>query len=343
MSIRYQPQLDGLRAIAIAAVFVQHFAPEWVANRYVPVGYLGVELFFVLSGFLITMLLLADRTAISGGRTSVVSALKNFYLRRSLRIFPTYYLAISFALIAGLGVTFTTFPWLASYLTNFWIVRHGGLGSSNHLWSLAVEEQFYLVWAFAVLLIPARVLPVVIALCAVASVTYQFAAVSVTYSEFLLLSCAVYLVAGSALATAPRATVRLAQLTLAVSSVSIFFLPADEIVIAARLIAGSLFVMVVESSWIGFRGPVGQVLASRPLVYLGRISYGLYLYHLFIPEGIDHLRFYKLNLNPLVTLRIVSPFCALVIAAASWHFIEKPIQRWRRQYFDRAAPRSTTS
>jgi peptidoglycan/LPS O-acetylase OafA/YrhL len=169
------PALDGFRGLAIAVVLLSHFLwkrPEW---QYTPwwkllqSGWLGVDLFFVLSGFLITGILLRSR-----GKPRYFST---FYRRRVLRIFPLYYAAV---LGTWLWVVFVEgtpdwhrgydhFAWLflfvpdlAIALKNSWLY-HSDLFNLNHLWSVAVEEQFYLVWPFLIRWLPGRWL---VGLCA---------------------------------------------------------------------------------------------------------------------------------------------------------------------------------
>jgi peptidoglycan/LPS O-acetylase OafA/YrhL len=159
------PALDGLRGIAILLVLFHHFTiyrPAagvnfWIAN--IPAaGWIGVDLFFVLSGFLITGILIDAR--------GTSQYFRNFYARRSLRIFPLYYLVVFFALVllpqwprlhdvlVGPYPVPPKWPyWL--YLTNFSIADRGMVhGLLDLAWSLAIEEQFYLVWAVVVFLCP---------------------------------------------------------------------------------------------------------------------------------------------------------------------------------------------
>ncbi len=335
----YRPQLDGVRAIAILVVLFAHFAPpEWTRNPYASIGYLGVELFFVLSGFLITGILLHDRDAVASGERSRSGAMKTFYLRRAVRIFPTYYLVLGYALIAGLGVTKSSFGWFAAYLTNFYIVRHGPPGSSTHLWSLAVEEQFYLLWPFLVLFLRSRTLHVALAIVGIGGVLFRFLA-NFTYSEYLLFACLDYLAAGAALAilfrrfpTALPGVLRWCLVTAAVSAIAgatIFVTETNNWVQTAVAAAS---VWLIGRAAMGFPGAAGAVLQSGPMVYVGRISYGLYLYHLFIPEGLAKLAaHFGFSLSELPMWRVFATVLAFALAAASWHFIELPLQRWRRR------------
>src|SRR5258706_367506 len=148
----YYSQVDGLRCIAIVAVMLEHFIYIGVSKLYV--GFFGVDLFFVLSGFLITEILLNQK----GTKPSRV-LFKNFYIRRSLRIFPIYYLMCVFFLIALPGfkpVASCAFLYVlnwAQFFTTAPVPNH-----VSHFWSLAIEEQFYLLWPFIIILVPNRFL-----------------------------------------------------------------------------------------------------------------------------------------------------------------------------------------
>ena len=162
----YMPELDGLRALAILAVMAFHdHLPGGDA------GWLGVPFFFLLSGFLISGLLLdADRE----------SYFKSFYIRRALRIFPIYYLV--FFLMLGLCIAFNKshgdWLWFLTYTQNY------PMGIRNwpnfpapfwHTWSLAVEEQFYLLWPLIIFLVPKRFLIHTCASLMAGAVVYRFA------------------------------------------------------------------------------------------------------------------------------------------------------------------------
>lgn len=154
---RWIPGLDGLRAIAVAAVVAFH-----LSSGYLPGGFLGVDLFFVISGYLITRLLLAERE-----RTGRI-ALGRFYLRRARRLLPAVALLLGVVAIAGGLIWTDQRPTLggslassAGYVTNWWLIADqqsyfvatGRPPMLQHLWSLAVEEQYYLAWAPAVMLL----------------------------------------------------------------------------------------------------------------------------------------------------------------------------------------------
>ncbi|HNU15549.1 MAG TPA: acyltransferase [Chitinophagaceae bacterium] len=157
---QYYPALDGLRGLAILLVVIYH--NFGFINNYFFFGWLGVDLFFVLSGFLITDILLKS--------LGTKNYLKNFYLRRVLRIFPLYYccLILFLLIIPGINSQFDVRYytqnqlWLWTYLQNWLYIFKdpGSYNVLNHLWSLAVEEQFYLLWPLVILIVrrPRRLL-----------------------------------------------------------------------------------------------------------------------------------------------------------------------------------------
>ena len=159
---RRVPGLDGLRGVAILMVVVLHFTFLLTRDyrRFAPLyaarlGFIGVDLFFVLSGFLITGILLDSKDS--------PRYFRNFYARRFLRIFPPWYLFLVFVFFVApriaLGVAGGSIArwWYFSYLTNFALVRYGeGNAFADIGWSLAIEEQFYLVWPAVVLLLSGR-------------------------------------------------------------------------------------------------------------------------------------------------------------------------------------------
>jgi peptidoglycan/LPS O-acetylase OafA/YrhL len=161
------PALDGVRGIAILLVMLGHSwqmpktsLPDRVASFFVSIGWSGVELFFVLSGFLITGILLDSK-----GRRHYF---RNFYVRRVLRIFPLYYALLAFTFVAAallphlvgrnLGNANGQQLWYLFHLSNFSMAAHGNFAGEplGVTWSLAVEEQFYVAWPFVVWLLPRR-------------------------------------------------------------------------------------------------------------------------------------------------------------------------------------------
>ena len=146
------PQLDGLRAVAVLAVLYTHFLPQkyWLFDVYW--DGLGVRLFFVLSGFLITGILLRETENLDRSPFSKLILTRQFYVRRYLRLTPIFLVTVTIAAVLNIPSTRETFWWHVFYLSNFNFAIHDSWqGSVAHFWTLSVEEQFYLVWPLAVL------------------------------------------------------------------------------------------------------------------------------------------------------------------------------------------------
>jgi peptidoglycan/LPS O-acetylase OafA/YrhL len=150
----YIRSLDGVRFLAVTMVLADH----WSGDRLgFPASYLGVCMFFVLSGFLITGILMEARKKDEALGRGHGFSLKQFYIRRTLRIFPLYYLVLLILFVLNVEKVRDKIVWLATYMTNnYMAVYHRWMGSVDHLWSLAVEEQFYLFFPFLILFLPFR-------------------------------------------------------------------------------------------------------------------------------------------------------------------------------------------
>lgn len=343
------PGLDGLRAVAVLAVLGYHANISWL-----PGGFLGVDVFFVLSGFLITRLLL-DEQALAGR-----IALGRFYARRALRLLPALALLIIAVLVYArtrLDPSQFRRAWSDSVATTLYhmnwrqaLTDRPPYGRFDHAWSLGIEEQFYVLWPIALILASrrwgSRGVAVAAGLGALASYTDRVLLVLAGFPErrsyYALDSHADGLLAGATLAAvcvvlAERGgrSVRLAGWVGAGSALGIVFA-------FGRFSRGSLFV-----DWAGMllleafataviidviqRGPVGRLLEAAPLVALGRISYGVYLWHwpvyLAITAG-------EITWEP--ALLAVRVGVTLALAAISWVLVERRALRLKQ----RLEPRS---
>ncbi len=155
----YLRQLDGLRALSVAAVAWSHWRAYWFRESSVPWAEFGVETFFVISGFLITGILLDNRS-----ESSKPFVLRQFYARRFLRIFPLFYATLVIGFVLRADSLRQTLFWHAGYLSNIYFYLWGWCGQLSHFWSLAVEEQFYLFWPLLMIFLPKRfLLPAILA------------------------------------------------------------------------------------------------------------------------------------------------------------------------------------
>ena len=364
LSKNYLPALDGVRAIAILLVVLYHALDglpsfTWGQRLFIRVasqGWIGVDLFFVLSGFLITGILL------DGERTQ--KSLRNFYARRILRIVPVYavFLLYSLWLAPRFGTSSSdeaallgkTQVWYWTYTVNFLVALRNWSAitrPTGHLWSLSVEEQFYLLWPIAVLALSTRSLKWAALGCIVGAELVRFvlllAGASGQVGFVLLPSRMDALAAGALLACAyrdrslwsrvlrARQVAVLGALALLLLVVlrrhTIDIMESDEqlLVLPALVALGGVLVAS------GAEGLAG--LAGAALRFIAQISYGMYVWHLVAlrlvsarvhapPETADAWRWWVFY-GAMVTGTLG---ITIVLAQISWHFIERPVLRLKR-------------
>ena len=353
-ALSYMPQLDGLRAVAITLVTVEHWLHQSLLNRALPTGFMGVRLFFVLSGFLITGILLKSNEP----PTSAGPPLARFYARRFLRIFPIYYLTLAVCYVADLGAVRETLPWHLTYTSNvFYFLKQGLIGLESHFWTLAVEEQFYLVWPCLIVFTPRRHLRrVMVAVLVVGVLTRPLLlALGYTYILTFPLTCFDSFAIGGLLALAAEngreslagalaARHRLWGLNgLALVALFLFPIPFDRthwVYVSLLSLHWSIFfAWLVGWASLGFEGLGGRVLANPVALYLGRISYGFYIFHPFVGVGVESLLPGAVD-GPLgsVSLGYLAKYGATVaVASLSWHAIEAPINSLKNAFRYRTA------
>ncbi|MHB1161865.1 MAG: acyltransferase family protein [Chloroflexota bacterium] len=330
----YRPALDGLRGVAVLAVMLHHLPSE---VRLIG-GFFGVDLFFVLSGFLITTLLL-EEWADSGSID-----LTHFYVRRALRIVPAFTFML---VVVALWEPHPQLLVAGLYLADFALaLTDADLLGVTHAWTLAIEAHFYLVWPVLLLLalrqgLSRRTILLATALAGLASAGLMawiggFGAQvdrayfgGDTHAFPLLFGCLVALAAAwlprSSLAAASRPMMR-ASLTVAVAfGCWVFVADRTSPIVylgTTQLLSAGLAIVVLQVVQLP-TGPLVAVLRWPPLVTLGRVSYGLYLWHLPIYHLID-ITTTGVPVPWLVALKIG---ISLLAAAASYRFIERPFLR----------------
>ena len=358
---RFYPALDGLRALATAAVLISHFLPERSAiQRSFHWGRFGVLLFFALSGFLITGLLLRGREAAASGSTTRGAVFRTFMARRALRIAPIYYLTVLAGWWVGYGPITDFILWHLTYTGNIAMTYFGAhLFQATHLWSLCVEEQFYLLWPIVILLAPAKRLATVAFCLVVFSFGYEGVGTlrgrTFEQTHLVLQGCMDALGLGALLAICGRREERGVRRGLTaerLSSLAVLiggplFLFAQGYRFQAGLEAtdhltyrlpGDIGIALVCVSLVYLATTTGPSLIRRflelsPLRYIGRISYGIYLYHLFlIPIGREVARRYGVpEMERGSTMFFAYGAISILLAALSWHLIESPINRQKRR------------
>lgn len=332
-------QLDAVRALAIALVIVEHYGGKAI-NTHLPLGMgsLGVGLFFCLSGYLITSILLKEYD--SG--LPRVTIWTNFFARRFLRLMPPYYAWIAVLVVLGIAPVAESWPWHAAYLSNVWI----SLGNPPlAFWSLAVEEQFYLLWPFIIALAPRRYLAGVIVAATIGvslvfKVAMAQAGVATDTIQTLLFSNLTELGSGALLGYVAYRNGRPYDFSWYTPKVHFWFTLAAALSLGLAIVAWYVFgkagpyryyvndaMCAVSMVWlliqasIGIKGLIGRVFDSAAVQYIGQISYGIYLTHNFIPDILRSL-FGEMS-RPV--LGASSLLLTLVITSLSWQYFEKPI------------------
>ncbi len=341
-------QLDALRAFAIIGVLFHHFWPT-VDPSLENLGHLGVRLFFVLSGYLITLILLRCRELVEVKGQGIAFTLRQFYIRRFLRIFPVFYLVLFAAYLLGLEEMQKTFWWHFSYGSNFLFALQGYFGKfTGHFWSLAVEEQFYLIWPSLIFVIPRKYLHFVIIGVIASGPLFRafcwFTEMNMVATYAVPLASADSLGMGALLAYAQNKQVfrnRMVMSGVLMVSLTLiwelFYLKASfpqiEVVVM-DIVRALAFVWLIDCASRGFGGFVGRVLELKPIVYLGKISYGVYVYHMFIPFILQNILDYLGMPLPESEAGqfFLLVFATLAIAVPSWHFFEKPINNLKKGF-----------
>ena len=346
-------ELDALRGLAAIAVVAYHYSREtpWF-NRGLYAGLVGLDLFFVLSGFLISSILLSH-----GGRPGFH---RSFYGRRGLRIWPAYYLLIlGVAAVVAIDPAVGTLRGLPAYLTftqnlpYYWSDHAPTLARAAELtWSLAVEEQFYLAWPILLGVVGAsRMRPLALALIVAAIAARQ----SGFHSWILICHCDAFAIGGLlALSLRERGmdgSSRGPARRFALGGAAcLFYLlvvlpmlggrPFDEergpwafnLTIVAAFFACLIGLIVLHAGH-----PALAPLRARWLTSLGTISYGIYLYHIAVLLACEWL-LRRCGLPTLAAPGIAAPV-TVVVASASWAWIETPILRIKDRFpYRRPAP-----
>jgi peptidoglycan/LPS O-acetylase OafA/YrhL len=326
--VKYRPELDGMRALAISAVLLTH-----AYHRPLPGGWIGVDLFFLLSGYLITTLLLREID------TTGTIALARFYLRRSLRLMPALALVLGFVAVveylvkpAPDGDSGWSILMAGTYLMN-WnkALGWGGEGVLGHTWSLSIEEQFYLVWPLVLLAIPgsARLRTTFVLLVAIIGWKWFLIGADAsaeriyngfdTHADSLLMGCCL----AQLRIEGPTAD-RLSRLWLIPVALLGGFVMTMHYERVFSMTSGIVLVGI-SGAWLivasARPGLLRRILSHQAPVFVGRISYGVYLWH-------GPMLFYFRNDFP-PALAIVPVLFAMPLAAASYRWVERPILRLR--------------
>jgi peptidoglycan/LPS O-acetylase OafA/YrhL len=362
------PALDGLRGVAILLVMMHHFIVESrnPISQLAHHGWMGVDLFFVLSGFLITGILVDAREA--------PRYFRNFFARRALRILPLYFVAVTIylgvdALWPGAGSSSGgVAPWLLTHTMNFkfamdgWRPFSGTVLSVATFWSLAIEEQFYLVWPFLVRWLSHRRVVVVCVALVISALVARLVLVNngagADYA-YALTPCRVdALCVGGLIAVGLRtergqrlilelyrpvgAVAASAVIAAAVAAMHSAAAASAFVVFGYTLLALAFGALLVQTLVAAPESRLARILSSQALGVVGRYSYGLYVWHLFLLPLYNRVfpfnEFAERVGSWSVALLLYAIPPALVAAALAWvsyHVLEERFLRLKKLF---AAP-----
>ncbi len=364
-STRYITSLDGVRFLAVTLVLADH----WSGDRLgFPAGYLGVCLFFVLSGFLITGILLDARKKDESLNRGHGFSLRQFYIRRTLRIFPLYYLVLLLLFIFNVPPVREKIVWLATYMTNNYMAFYQTwMGSVDHLWSLAVEEQFYLFFPFLIFFLPFRCIKPALVLfipLAVGLRLYFYLADTSWISSYVLMpTCLDAFGLGGLLAyfrkngqknIFGKSSGLLIALILYIIVVILYrnqpdghnfydrvLLRLAEATVSVFLIGRLLHLDTPTRA----NTVLKAIFENKTAVYIGKVSYGMYLLHNFVfneyhtPERhpsrllLGYLESVWPGFESLVPLKIILFYLiTLGLATISWRLLEQPVNRLKDKF-----------
>jgi peptidoglycan/LPS O-acetylase OafA/YrhL len=351
--LRYISQFDTLRALAVTLVLLQHWLPHdhWINT--LNNGLIGVLLFFVLSGFLITSILLDNRLN-ADPKISIWKKIKTFYIRRALRIFPIYYLILVFLFVISFQDIRSQIFYFLSYTQNFlFVAQNQNYGYVIHFWTLAVEEQFYLFWPFIIFFCPIKFLKLII----IVFILFGFLFRITLECNNLVLGPVNYLMPSAldafslggllAFLTTQKiidmylSTVK-CILIIVVSLVIYYFKVIDFYLLVSLYSTISIYVLLKGKGYL-----FDLIFKNKLIMFIGKISYGIYLIHYLI-YPLNHWLHVKCVENniiiPFINKILIPEFdndylrfiyfyiLTLIIATFSWYAFENPVNKLKNRF-----------
>jgi peptidoglycan/LPS O-acetylase OafA/YrhL len=357
--VKYIKGLDSLRAFAIIVVLVHHWGlpfqsvtiNDYVKKIIIPGGRFGVDLFFVLSGFLITSILLNARQQAGAKNLHVI---KNFVIRRALRIFPIYYLFIFFLILIHYPFIKTHLVWFVTYTSNILSYRDHSWNPFSHTWSLAVEEQFYLLWPWLIIYVPGKYLKYIFLTAIGIGIASTFLTVGIYQNEFgtvLLPSCLHAFGIGGLYAYAnehaeiKKIFLRVLNILFPLAIlIYVYWIssPKQDFFIYWFRVVNCIISIWMIHKIIHNRSPWIQrnFSENRLLNTIGKISYGIYLYH-----GAVHFCYTSIRqkffsdsprINSLLSnfyfVYFIEFLILFAVSYCSFYLLEKPIMKLKDKF-----------
>ncbi|SHF83116.1 acyltransferase family protein [Flavisolibacter ginsengisoli] len=344
--MKYIKAFDSIRALAVFFVVFFHWVPGNVMKQYIPYGFNVIDVFYVLSSFLITQILLSARNKAEKENIKLTNVFIWFFIRRTLRIFPIYFLYITLLSLFSKDVESYEMKFLITYTPNiyFFKIQHWNF-TFSHLWSLGVEEQFYILWPWLILFLNKKWMPYVLAATAFTGIVCEYSVRNNLFGQMLPYTCLDSLAMGGFLAwifvEKPVAYLKKTHIILSAGFCMLLI-----VLIIQTLQQQWSFIIARESisffgmwliNYIMYRSTLPEekqsfkfLLESNTLMFIGKISYGIYLYHLVIPQI---FRSYFKTLNSFLPMEIgyyseglimVESFVTLLLISwLSWVLIEE--------------------
>jgi peptidoglycan/LPS O-acetylase OafA/YrhL len=356
---KYMPQLDSLRAFAIFSVMLVHWLPEDFLIQKTFVGNMGLKMFFVLSGFLITKILVQNKQKITEKKITVSRYFKQFYIRRTLRIFPVYYATLLIIYILDVFPVRESWQWHATYMSNWFLYFKGDwYGWTSHFWTLSVEEQFYLLWPIVILVTPISRLKLVLYSTILLSVVFKLFCYynNVPLIEILTPSCFDAFAIGGILAHQSLVLTKeefkkhylLSNPLFFVGIIGYAFLilinhTSDSGWLGSNnlfwevfhsAIGAIIFVFIIAKASVGFSGITGKILENKLLIYLGKVSYSSYIFHELMPQLADWL-YQSIGVNKPQDVYVnfgVYFILTIALSTLSWYVLESPMLKLKRKF-----------
>ncbi|MGZ8544817.1 MAG: acyltransferase family protein [Flavisolibacter sp.] len=350
----HYPALDGIRGLAILLVVIYHNF-DFLNISYF--GWLGVDLFFVLSGYLITKILLNS--------LGEKNFLRNFYIRRVLRIFPLYYgsLLVLLLILPKIFPDYRAFDyfvehqlWLWVFLQNwlFIFIPHPGLGILNHYWSLAVEEQFYLVWPFVIMLVRKEkillyLLIVLLALVMFLRLYVWLNQVDVSYFNLYTFTRIDGICIGSMVAIIQRTNklflskttfwivIGFAGLNFLFDFINRFYqFTFPYLPLVGYTTFAMMFGLLVHEATVSRDSLVARIFDTGFMKFFGKISFGLYVFHwpIYFAAKNPVASWWQNYSDHYVTLvsSIIPTLAAIALSVVSYYYFESPFLRMKKRY-----------
>ena len=360
----YYQQLNSVRTIAVFMVIVFH----WVPNSHsfiLPLGSWGVEMFFVLSGFLITKILLESRRDAEINFVSKGVVIRNFILRRSLRIFPIYYLSL-FAILffdrANVSGLKDNLLYFFGYASNFLYFNTQNFNyPMAHFWSLAVEEQFYLIWPWFILFLPWRFVKLYLFISILFGIASRVVLSKLFFTNEVtvevltptcfdcfsiggLFSYFVFIKNGEVNQLIKK--INIAGIVSFLVMLIFLWTKFNRFSELHRTVDSIFFLAIIANAYKGYIGWVGKMANNKQMIFLGQISYGLYIYHLITPWLTKVFFAVALKLKYNLVFKIVDTYnnaalipkfsidliVLILVSTLSWHYVEKPINRYKHLF-----------